>query len=560
MKKFRQFLQTGLLITFVFSLTANGQTPVSGGIYSNTTWTHANSPYIVTDTVVVFPNVVLTIEPGVIVKFNLNKRIEMRGAKLLAEGTMTDSITFSSNQITPSSGDWAGIVITGTISSSLSSRLKYCNIRFSNLSVFSLNYSGNLYINNCKFDNNNHGPNSIFAGTIIDSCIFTNNVYYGIYEVDHGIISNSIFNNSIVGINAHGDIIKNCTFKNNQTGIEPDECQILNCKLNNNGIGIRYSGVFCHVKDCIIDSNTYGIFGYSANDTVENNTFSYNGTGLFNGFGNPYGYIRKNVFEYDSVGVNLSVLQTHFECNKMCNNTVYDLVYSAVSGSTIDLSNNYWCTTDSLLIMSRIYDGYDNISFGLVNFMPTDTLLCYLMNPCSANFNLFPDSVVQHQYWAINMANGVPPLSYVWSWGDGTFDSTAFPSHIYSNSGYYTVCLTVTDSGECTNTFCNSSYLSKDANTMIYINVIPATGIKENMEYKSFSIFPNPVNDLLTVRLFQDNPEGNIKFYNLLGQNIYALPISSMEQIINVSDLSKGIYIIEVSTLNKTYKQKFIKQ
>ena len=31
------------------------QTNVSGGIYQNTTWTAANSPYIVTGSIVVFP-------------------------------------------------------------------------------------------------------------------------------------------------------------------------------------------------------------------------------------------------------------------------------------------------------------------------------------------------------------------------------------------------------------------------------------------------------------------------------------------------------------------------
>ena len=38
------------------------QTNVSGGIFSNTTWSLANSPYIMTGPVVVFPNVTLTIE------------------------------------------------------------------------------------------------------------------------------------------------------------------------------------------------------------------------------------------------------------------------------------------------------------------------------------------------------------------------------------------------------------------------------------------------------------------------------------------------------------------
>jgi hypothetical protein len=41
------------------------QTSVQGGIYNNTTWTLANSPYTITGSVVVFPGKTLTIEPGV---------------------------------------------------------------------------------------------------------------------------------------------------------------------------------------------------------------------------------------------------------------------------------------------------------------------------------------------------------------------------------------------------------------------------------------------------------------------------------------------------------------
>jgi len=76
---------------------ANAQTYVSGGIYSNTTWTKVNSPYIVVDTVILNPNVTLTIEPGVIVKFADDKFLETNEAKIIAIGTNTDSITFTSN-------------------------------------------------------------------------------------------------------------------------------------------------------------------------------------------------------------------------------------------------------------------------------------------------------------------------------------------------------------------------------------------------------------------------------------------------------------------------------
>jgi len=68
------------LLFFGFFKLITAQTYVSGGIYTNTTWTKANSPYVVTDTIVVFPGVTLTLQPGVIVKFDkLNPTLAKQG-------------------------------------------------------------------------------------------------------------------------------------------------------------------------------------------------------------------------------------------------------------------------------------------------------------------------------------------------------------------------------------------------------------------------------------------------------------------------------------------------
>jgi len=63
------FLSTALSFLFIEKIIAAGPTPVSGPIVVPTTWTSANSPYVVTDTVTVNAGVILTIEEGTIVKF-----------------------------------------------------------------------------------------------------------------------------------------------------------------------------------------------------------------------------------------------------------------------------------------------------------------------------------------------------------------------------------------------------------------------------------------------------------------------------------------------------------
>ena len=78
----------------------------------------------------------------------------------------------------------------------------------------------------------------------------------------------------------------------------------------------------------------------------------------------------------------------------------------------------------------------------------TTTATCNVMEipGPTAGFSMVADSITPHHYYIINNAAGIPPLTYLWSWGDGTYDSTAFPSHTYSSAGYYIICLTITDS------------------------------------------------------------------------------------------------------------------
>ncbi|MBC7936595.1 MAG: hypothetical protein H7Y86_14690 [Rhizobacter sp.] len=90
--------------------------PITTDISASTTWTSGNV-YVLTGTLFVKNNAVLTIEPGTIIKGSTTTTVLViaRGAKIVAEGTPCRPIVFTSNQAAGSraSGDWSGLVLLG---------------------------------------------------------------------------------------------------------------------------------------------------------------------------------------------------------------------------------------------------------------------------------------------------------------------------------------------------------------------------------------------------------------------------------------------------------------
>lgn len=96
---------------------ANAQTvvTVSGDITSNTTWTNNNIYLLTGGFVYVTNNSTLTIQPGTLIKGNAASLVITRGSKLIADGTPTMPIVFTSYQPAGSraAADWGGILILG---------------------------------------------------------------------------------------------------------------------------------------------------------------------------------------------------------------------------------------------------------------------------------------------------------------------------------------------------------------------------------------------------------------------------------------------------------------
>ena len=96
----------------------NGQTlTIQGRINADTTFRKGNT-YILKGLVYMVGNHTLTIEPGVVIKGSFSggdvaALTITRGSKIMAQGTPTEPIVFTSASPNPQSGDWGGIVICG---------------------------------------------------------------------------------------------------------------------------------------------------------------------------------------------------------------------------------------------------------------------------------------------------------------------------------------------------------------------------------------------------------------------------------------------------------------
>ncbi|MFB0534904.1 MAG: invasin domain 3-containing protein [Anaerolineae bacterium] len=117
---------------------------VFGTITADTVWTEAGSPYVVTDTLTVSEGVTLTIEPGVVVKFDDDKSLIVHG-KLYAVGTPAKPILFTSNGA-PAANTWGEIRLEQWV---YPSTLRYCQIEYATQGLFLIDtVSGNQILNN----------------------------------------------------------------------------------------------------------------------------------------------------------------------------------------------------------------------------------------------------------------------------------------------------------------------------------------------------------------------------------------------------------------------------
>lgn len=87
---------------------------------------------------------------------------------------------------------------------------------------------------------------------------------------------------------------------------------------------------------------------------------------------------------------------------------------------------------------------------------------------------------------------------------------------------------------------------------------LPTTTIKNNTEL-SFSVFPNPTTDKVTIN-YTETKNARLQIYDILGKCVLTRDLRNGQNDIDVSKLSKGGYMIKVKTNDGIIVKKLIKQ
>jgi PKD repeat protein len=133
--------------------------------------------------------------------------------------------------------------------------------------------------------------------------------------------------------------------------------------------------------------------------------------------------------------------------------------------------------------------------------------------------------------------------SWAWDFGDGNTSTLENPTHSYVANGNYTVTLVVTN--PCSTSTSTSSV------------VISGVGIDE-INQGELSIYPVPASDVVYLKVTDNLLGSAYTVTDVTGKVLMTGKIDALVSEINVIELSKGVYFVQLKKLNGT--QRFIKQ
>ena len=172
---------------------------------------------------------------------------------------------------------------------------------------------------------------------------------------------------------------------------------------------------------------------------------------------------------------------------------------------------------------------------------------------------------------ADTIGDSVAIATYFWDFGDGNFSSQQYPTHTYADTGWHTLCLTITAINgvdTCTSTFCDSLGIDGNGN-LLYKNgsasgftiqvIDPATISLLEAVNMELTLYPNPTKK--KINLSWNGEADALTIYNMSGVKVADYKIGGVHQKqINVENLPTGVYLINLTGNNSSETIRFIKQ
>ncbi|MDY6915349.1 MAG: right-handed parallel beta-helix repeat-containing protein, partial [Candidatus Cloacimonadota bacterium] len=398
-----------LVMFFLFIPLFLGAIEVTGEQYG--TWEVVNNPYEVVGDIIVPEDETLIIEPGVQVVVNGNFRITALG-NIIAEGSQEENISFAAAE----RFSWDGVRLENE---AVGSSFTFCNVSDAENGINSINSPltiSECYFNNCEKAVHIFGlgyedpPEVIVQNSVIENCD-QNGIY--IVENSNAIIQNNDISNCALDESPRGAIMLS------SQGGECSPTIQYNYIHHNVWQGISAwditwgENIEAYIAENEICYNLTGIYLFYASGKVENNFIHDNfvegdpnsGAGIMVGGDSSNPIITKNeitgnfcaIFLNNDATANLGNLnnetaeddgENYFHDNVDGSGITWS-IYN-ISSQDVMAENNQWDSNDIEEIAETIFDGEDNSSFGIVDFLPilevgtTDEnvaeILCYVRN------------------------------------------------------------------------------------------------------------------------------------------------------------------------------------
>ena len=474
-------------------------TYVEGSIIRDTVWLLVDNPIIISNNVVVYPGVTLTIEPGVEVRFGGLFSVSVMG-KLLADGTDAP-IKFISNMEDTRDGDWDTIRFGGTEKSVL----KDCFVAHGTNGILVENGDVEIYGSNITLCSEN-GINVINGKLKIQESKVGSCSRNGINATDSELI---VKDNTIIGNGGNGIALTG----SGQTTIQDNivianKNGVLLSGNNTSNVDLSHNTIAANEQNGIqLGTNTHTNLQISYNN-VSSNYIGFNissSTGI---------YTTENSIAQNYIGV---------LCGKgdhtVYNNDIYDnsIGMNVESDSTVNAEYNYWGDESGPYHISLNPSGKGNPvggdgtnldfiffltePFGYINTRPTANLL-------TDKNTVSPNETVM--FFATNSSDERRIDRYFFDFGDGnTSDWTTLSvfTHKYSALGIYSASVMVMDDFGAISTNnadvmidvrnlpalyvhmeVGDSVISEEEQVLINVQVKDGSTPIENSEVKIFSI------------------------------------------------------------------------